>query len=153
MFRLVGHAGIHKAGRGRASTHAAAILGMSLVHALMYYKGMTTSTAVRLDAIRRVGKALADPTRAAILLALLDGSRYPAELVEELGVTKQTVSNHLACLRDCGIVVAELSGRRVLYEISDARLRHALQDLVGVLLAVDPVDACDVNSPDPGARA
>lgn len=75
----------------------------------MYYQSMTTSTAVRLDAIRRVGKALADPTRAAILLALLDGSRYPAELVDELGVTKQTVSNHLACLRDCGIVVAKPS--------------------------------------------
>jgi hypothetical protein len=43
-------------------------------------------------------------------------------------------------------VVAEPSGRRVLYDISDARLRHALQDLVGVVLAVDPVDACDVNA-------
>jgi DNA-binding transcriptional ArsR family regulator len=100
----------------------------------------------RVDAIRRVGKALADPTRAAILLALLDGSRYPAELVDELGITKQSVSNHLACLRDCGIVVAEPTGRRVLYDISDARLSHALQDLVGVVLAVDPVDACDVTA-------
>lgn len=153
MFRSVSHAGVQNASRGRVRTHAAATFGLSLVHALMYYEGMTTSTAVRLDAIRRVGKALADPTRAAILLALLDGSRYPAELVDELGVTKQTVSNHLACLRDCGIVVAEPSGRRVLYEISDARLRHALQDLVGVVLAVDPVDACDVNENDPETRA
>lgn len=119
----------------------------------MYYEGMTTSTAVRLDAIRRVGKTLADPTRAAILLALLDGSRYPAELVDELGIKKQSVSNHLACLRDCGIVVAEPSGRRVLYDISDARLSHALQDLVGVVLAVDPVDPCDMNATVAEARA
>ena len=120
---------------------------------MVYYFGVITSTAVRLDAIRRVGKALADPTRAAILLALLDSSRYPADLVETIGISKQSVSNHLACLRDCGIVVAEPSGRRVLYEISDARLRHALQDLVGVVLAVDPVDACDVNENDLETRA
>ena len=107
---------------------------------------MLTTTSTRLDAIRRVGKALADPTRAAILLTLLDEPRYPADLVDELGVTKQSVSNHLACLRDCGIVVAEPAGRRVLYDIADARLRHALHDLVGVVLAVDPADACAVDA-------
>lgn len=100
----------------------------------------------RLDAIRRVGRALADPTRAAILLALLEEPRYPADVVDELGISKQSVSNHLACLRECGIVVAEPSGRRVLYDISDSRLRHALQDLVGVVLAVHPSDACDLAS-------
>ena len=84
----------------------------------MYYQSMTTSTAVRLDAIRRVGKALADPTRAAILLALLDGSRYPAELVDELGVTKQTVSNHLACLRDCGLLDVRHEGRSSYYRLA-----------------------------------
>ena len=114
---------------------------------------MNSIASVRLDAIRRIGKALADPTRASILLAPLDGSRSPADLVDELGITKQSVSNHLACLRDCGIVVAEPTGRRVLYEIADARLRHALQDLVGVVLAVDPVDACDVSSTEREERA
>lgn len=103
---------------------------------------MSLAQASRLDAIRRVGKALADPTRSAILLTLLDGPRYPADLVEELGITKQGVSNHLACLRDCGIVVADPAGRRVLYDIADARLRHALQDLVGVVLAVEPGPHC-----------
>lgn len=97
----------------------------------------TVSIAERTTALRRVGKALADPTRSAILLALLDDARYPADLAHELGITKQSVSNHLACLRDCGIVVAEPVGRRVLYEISDARLRHALHDLVDVVLVVD----------------
>jgi len=100
----------------------------------------------RLDAIRRVGRALADPTRAAILLALLEEPRYPADVVDELGISKQSVSNHLACLRECGIVVAAPSGRRVLYEISDSRLRHALQDLVGVVLAVHPSAACDLST-------
>jgi DNA-binding transcriptional ArsR family regulator len=111
---------------------------------------MALTTSTRLDAIRRIGKALADPTRSAMLLALLDGPKYPADLVDELGITKQGVSNHLACLRDCGIVVAEPAGRRVLYDIADARLRHALQDLVGVVLAVEPGPHC---APEREARA
>lgn len=113
---------------------------------MMYCRRVITSTPPRLDAIRRIGRALADPTRAAILLALLDDSRYPADLVDDLGVSKQSVSNHLACLRDCGIVVAEPEGRRVRYEISDPRLRHALHDLVGVVLVVDPMEACGTNA-------
>lgn len=111
----------------------------------MYHRFMTVASSTRLDAIRRVGKALADPTRSAILLVLLDGPRYPADLVDELGITKQGVSNHLACLRDCGIVVAEPAGRRVLYDIADARLRHAMQDLVGVVLAVEPGPHCALD--------
>ena len=102
-----------------------------------------TSTATSLDAIRRLGRALADPTRSAMLLALLDGPKYPADLAGELGISKQSASNHLACLRDCGIVVAEPAGRRVLYDFADARLRHALRDLLGVVLAVNHAAACD----------
>jgi len=78
-----------------------------------------------------------------MLLALLDRPKYPADLAGELGISKQSTSNHLACLRDCGIVVAQPSGRRVLYDIADARLRHALRDLVGVVLAVDHAARCD----------
>ena len=104
---------------------------------------MPVLTATSLDPIRRLGRALADPTRSAMLLALLDQPKYPADLVDELGISKQSASNHLACLRDCGIVVAEPSGRRVLYDIADARLRHAMRDLVGVVLAVDHAEVCD----------
>jgi DNA-binding transcriptional ArsR family regulator len=49
------------------------------------------------------------------------------------------MSNHLACLRGCGLVVAEPEGRRTRYELADAKLAHALGDLLGVVLAVDPL--------------
>lgn len=94
--------------------------------------------AVDVDALGRVGVALADPTRRRLLLALLEGPRYPAELSAELGLGKANTSNHLACLRGCGLVVAEPEGRRVRYELADARLAHALQDLSSLVLAVDP---------------
>ncbi len=96
----------------------------------------------RLDVMNRLGRAMADPTRSRILLTLLDGPAYPAALADGLGLTRQNVSNHLACLRDCGIVVAEPEGRQTRYEISDPHLTHALGDLVGVVLAVDESAPC-----------
>ena len=63
-------------------------------------------TAVDSDALSRFGYALSDPTRAEILLILRDGPGYPSELAERIGVSRQILSNHLACLRGCGLVVA-----------------------------------------------
>lgn len=72
------------------------------------------------------------------MLALREQPGYPAELAELLGTTRQNLSNHLACLRGCGLVVAVPQGRRTRYELADPRLAHALGDLLGVVLAVDP---------------
>ena len=93
------------------------------------------------EVLARFGHALSDPTRSRLLLALREAPGYPAELAELLGVSRQGLSNHLACLRGCGLVVATPEGRRVRYELADARLAHALGDLLGVVLAVDPA-AC-----------
>jgi ArsR family transcriptional regulator, cadmium/lead-responsive transcriptional repressor len=92
--------------------------------------------------LARFGHALSDPTRSRLLLALREAPGYPAELADTLGVSRQSLSNHLACLRGCGLVTAVPEGRRVRYELADARLAHALGDLLGVVLAVDP-QACD----------
>jgi ArsR family transcriptional regulator, cadmium/lead-responsive transcriptional repressor len=101
----------------------------------------------------RLGRALADPTRCRILVALLDGPGYPARLADSLGLTRPNVSNHLACLRGCGLVVASYEGRQVRYELADARLRHALDDLLGVVLAVDTEQPClDERRPAGAAR-
>ncbi|WP_028647478.1 helix-turn-helix transcriptional regulator [Nocardiopsis sp. CNT312] len=87
----------------------------------------------RLTAIQRLGRALSDPTRSRLLLALLEGPNYPAALAGQLGLTRQNVSNHLACLRDCGLVRTHARGRRVSYELVDASLAHALEDLLRVV--------------------
>ena len=96
----------------------------------------------------RLGRALADPTRSRILLELLDGPAYPALLADRLGLTRQNVSNHLACLRGCGLVVAVPEGRRTRYELADTRIRHALDDLLGLVLAVDPAACPDAAGKD-----
>ena len=98
------------------------------------------------EVLARFGHALADPTRCRVLLALREAPGYPSELAELLGVSRQGLSNHLSCLRGCGLVVAVPEGRRVRYELADAALGHALGDLLRVVLAVDP--ACCARPPD-----
>ncbi|ANZ40220.1 transcriptional regulator [Lentzea guizhouensis] len=96
----------------------------------------------RETALARLGRALADPTRCRILVALLDGPGYPARLAEQLELTRSNVSNHLSCLRGCGLVVATYQGRQVRYELADAHLRRALGELLDVVLAVEPAVEC-----------
>jgi DNA-binding transcriptional ArsR family regulator len=103
-------------------------------------------TLLDLDTLRRVGTALADPTRRRVLVELIDGPGYPAEMAEQFGVGRANLSNHLSCLRECGLVTTTAEGRRVRYELADARLAHALGDLLGVVLSVDPA-VCDERRP------
>ena len=95
---------------------------------------ISTSTV----ALARFGHALSDPTRTRVLLTLRNGPAYPADLADLAGVTRQTMSNHLACLRGCGLVVASPEGRRTRYDLTDARIGHALGDLLDLVLVVDP---------------
>lgn len=106
------------------------------------YSQPVLTIATRLDVMNRLGRAMADPTRSRILVTLLDGPNHPAVLARELDLTRSNVSNHLACLRDCGIVVAEPEGRRTRYEIADPHLAHALTVLLEVTLAVDESAPC-----------
>jgi DNA-binding transcriptional ArsR family regulator len=99
-------------------------------------------TVMQRDALARFGYALSDATRTEILLTLREGPSYPSELAEKIGVSRQILSNHLACLRGCGLVVAQPEGRRSRYELADKRIAHALDDLVGLVLAVDPTCSC-----------
>jgi ArsR family transcriptional regulator, cadmium/lead-responsive transcriptional repressor len=94
--------------------------------------------SVDLTGLARVGVALADDTRRRILVALLDQPAYPSDLADELDLTRANVSNHLNCLRGCGLVVARPEGRRVRYELVDRRLAHALRELLAIVLALDP---------------
>ncbi|MEV4736171.1 MULTISPECIES: ArsR/SmtB family transcription factor [unclassified Microbacterium] len=93
-------------------------------------------------AVARLGHALSDATRAAILLALRTAPAYPSDLADELDVSRQALSNHLACLRGCGLVTSVADGRRSRYELADPHLAPALDELLRVVLVVEP-DCCD----------
>ncbi len=108
----------------------------------MLYSQRMLTIASRVDVMNRLGRAMADPTRSRILLSLLEAPGYPARLARELGLTRTNVSNHLACLRGCGLVAAEPEGRQTRYEIVDPHLAAALTALVEVTLAVDETVPC-----------
>jgi DNA-binding transcriptional ArsR family regulator len=110
-----------------------------MVQPSLYYEAVL-ATEVDLDALGRIGTALADATRRQLLIRLLDGPGYPAELAEQFGLTKANVSNHLACLRGCGLVATTPEGRRVRYELADPRFAAALGQLAE--LALPPAEGC-----------
>ncbi|HEV2733243.1 MAG TPA: metalloregulator ArsR/SmtB family transcription factor [Longimicrobiaceae bacterium] len=76
----------------------------------------------------RLFRGLSDASRLAILEAVRPGPRSVGEIVEATGRSQSNVSNHLACLLGCGLVVREQRGRHAFYRLADARI----DDLLGL---------------------
>jgi DNA-binding transcriptional ArsR family regulator len=92
----------------------------------------THPTAIALRA--KLFRGFADPSRLSILDALRTGALTVNEIVQATGLSQSNVSNHLGCLRDCGLVTAQQQGRFVRYALSDARVGRLLR-LADELLA------------------
>jgi DNA-binding transcriptional ArsR family regulator len=69
----------------------------------------------------------ADPSRLAILETLRDRPHTVGEVVAATGLSQPNVSNHLACLRDCGLVTSRPAGRYAFYQLSDTRIERLLR--------------------------
>lgn len=110
----------------------------AMIQRQLYNSVMTVSTELDLGTLTRIGLALADPTRRRVLVHLTGGAGYPAEMAEEFGTSRANLSNHLACLRECGLVTATAEGRRVRYELADQRLADGLR----ILAALDLPGSC-----------
>lgn len=91
-------------------------------------------------------RSLGDPTRLVILRHLALGEHRVVDLVAHLGLAQSTVSGHLACLRDCGLVTSRPQGRASLFALTQ---QGPLLDLLSAaerLLAAtgDAVTLCPV---------
>ncbi|MCJ7514194.1 MAG: metalloregulator ArsR/SmtB family transcription factor [Anaerolineales bacterium] len=84
-------------------------------------------TPSRISLQAKLFRGFSDPSRLKILEALGQAPCTVSELVAQTGLSQSNVSNHLACMRDCGLVVAQPSGRYVTYTISDPRVQDLLQ--------------------------
>ncbi len=93
---------------------------------------LAQTTAVNLKA--KLFRGFSDPSRLSILDALRGGPRTVGEIVAATGLAQPNASNHLACLRDCGLVSSEQAGRFVRYRLSDQRVALLL-NLADKLLA------------------
>ena len=114
---------------------------------------MTTSDAVQarpssevaaLDPAACLFHGFSDPHRLAILQHLSLGEHRVVDLVAHLGLAQSTVSKHLACLKDCGLVSSRPQGRASMFSLNHT---DALMDLLSAaerLLALtgDAVTLC-----------
>lgn len=68
-------------------------------------------------------QALSHPIRLRVLVTLRqEGELNVGQLVDRLGIGQGHLSNHLACLKTCGLVTTEAHGRYVYYRIADDRV-------------------------------
>jgi len=94
-------------------------------------------------------RGLADPTRLAILRLLTGGEARVVDLTGALGLAQSTVSAHLACLRDCGLVAGRPEGRQMFYALTRPELMDLLTAAEGLLaatgqaVALCPTYGCD----------
>ncbi len=87
---------------------------------------MLTSTPSSIELQAKLFRGFADPSRLSILEALRDGEQTVSDIVETTGFTQPNVSNHLSCLRDCGLVTVRQQGRFAYYSLSDERVGKLL---------------------------
>lgn len=91
---------------------------------------MTIMAPVEVGVAARLFHGLGDSTRLSILLVLLGGERRVTDLAAEVGRAQATVSEHLFCLRGCGLVTVRTEGRASWYALAG-------EEVVGLLRAAE----------------
>ncbi|NOZ70730.1 MAG: helix-turn-helix transcriptional regulator [Chloroflexi bacterium] len=87
---------------------------------------LVTDTTTGLAVKAKFFRGFSDPSRLSIIDALRAGPLTVGEITEATGLSQSNVSNHLGCLRGCGLVVAEREGRYMTYHLSDDRVAEIL---------------------------
>jgi len=108
-----------------------------------------SDSAVELDDLTAavyLFRSLADPTRLAIVQHLALGEHKVVELTQHLGLAQSTVSAHLACLRDCGLVTLRPVGRASMYSLARPELMDLFAATERLLAATgSAVTLCPIN--------
>jgi ArsR family transcriptional regulator, cadmium/lead-responsive transcriptional repressor len=83
---------------------------------------MQMPTDIDLEVVKtKLLRGLADRSRLMILASL-----HAKSLTETINLSQSNVSNHLACLKNCGLVTCEQSGRYVTYKLSNRKIEELL---------------------------
>ncbi len=94
----------------------------------------------------RVCKAIADPKRLLIISILRDGELSVSAIAESLGLSQSNASQHLAVLRDRGMVTTRRAGTTVYYSLRSYKILQAI-DLMREFLAEESATAAASGSP------
>jgi ArsR family transcriptional regulator, cadmium/lead-responsive transcriptional repressor len=101
----------------------------------MAIDGSVATARAGLSLAAALFRSLGDPARLAIVRRLASGEARVVDLTGELGLAQSTVSKHLACLRECGLVTARPVGRASLYSLAEPALLDLLSAAEAVLAA------------------
>jgi DNA-binding transcriptional ArsR family regulator len=88
---------------------------------------MATATGTDVQLAAKLFRGFGDPLRLAILVTLAEGEQRVTDLVAEVQGSQSNVSGHLACLKDCGLVVDRAEGRQVFYRIAGPQVVRVLR--------------------------
>ncbi len=88
------------------------------------------------DAAARLAQALSHPVRLRILTLLRDEGAYVMHLTSTLGRPQANISQHLAILREAGLVTDEREGMSVVYRVRDARIFELIDRLAAMAARV-----------------
>jgi DNA-binding transcriptional ArsR family regulator len=89
--------------------------------------------------LAQLGAAVGDPSRAAMLVALLGGVALPASGLAQLaGVSASTATSHLRHLQSVGLVTVRAQGRHRYFALADQRIADALEGMAGLCLPQVP---------------
>lgn len=104
---------------------------------------MPIKTAVDVANAAKLFRGFADPTRLAILLTLVDGERRVKDLVEVVGGSQGNVSGHVACLKECGLIIDRHEGRQVFYRAAHSEIVDLLRSAEHLLAATgERIELC-----------
>jgi DNA-binding transcriptional ArsR family regulator len=81
-------------------------------------------------------RGLADTTRLSILECLRNGEKTTSEIVKETSQNQSNISNHLACLLDCGLVRNRREGKNVFYKLNNEQVARLLKESDSVLTEI-----------------
>lgn len=81
-----------------------------------------------------ISKTLANPIRLAILHNLRDGEKSVNELTDILGISQSNLSQHLAIMRQVGIVTTRKQGTSIYYSVTNPKINQACDTVREVLL-------------------
>ncbi|HSF00207.1 MAG TPA: metalloregulator ArsR/SmtB family transcription factor [Nitrososphaeraceae archaeon] len=79
-------------------------------------------------------RGLGDSTRLSILEILREGEKITSEIVKRTGQSQSNISNHLACLLDCGLVTNRRVGKNIIYKLSNEKIIKLLEEGDAILL-------------------
>jgi DNA-binding transcriptional ArsR family regulator len=82
----------------------------------------------RLSLKAKLFRGLADTTRLSILESLREGEKTTSEIVKETRQNQSNVSNHLACLLDCGLVKNRREGKNIFYNLNNEKVAKLLEE-------------------------